>query len=106
MATAPIVSAELRHLGGALAQPRNGALERLHGTFALFAVAPAFDAESAMAADMALTRLDEALEPWDCGRVIPTFTPHVSRAYDGRTRSRLRAVKARVDGDGLFSECW
>ena len=63
--TAPLVSVELRHLGGALARGSvcHGALNDMQAAYALFAVGIMPDAESAMAVDAALTRLTDALEP-------------------------------------------
>ena len=68
LGTQPLVSVELRHLGGALARPADGALDRLHGAYGLFAVGATPDAETAMAVDVALTRLLEAFGPWEADR--------------------------------------
>jgi hypothetical protein len=67
----PLISIELRHLGGALARTStaHGALDRVRGEFSLFAVGTAGDAERA-----ALTRLTDALEPWDSGYAFPNFS--------------------------------
>jgi hypothetical protein len=104
-ADAPLVSVELRHLGGALGRSSvcHGALGAVTGEYALFAVGIVPDAEAAMAVDAALTRLTDALEPWDAGRALVNFTHGRARFYDGFTQHRLRALKAQMDGEGLFA---
>ena len=93
----PLVSVELRHLGGALP---------VDAGFSLFAVGVPMDAASAMAIDAALARLMEATAPFDAGRALLNFTDKTSRAdrfFDPYTLQQLRAVKHRVDGDDLFA---
>jgi FAD/FMN-containing dehydrogenase len=101
-ANPPLLSVELRHLGGALKRPRNAALDALHGAYVLHAVGPTPDAEAAMAVDAALTRLTDALEPWDAGRAIRNFSDRPRRFYDDAAAERLNAIKARHDRDGIF----
>ena len=63
------------------------------------------DAEAAMAVDAALARLMHAMAPCDAGRALLNFSERpqqADRLFDGHTLRRLRAVKARVDGDDLF----
>jgi FAD/FMN-containing dehydrogenase len=71
----PLVSVELRHLRGALARTStaHGALDRLCGEFSLCAVGLTPNNDCAHAVDRALTRLTDALEPWDTGHVLPNF---------------------------------
>jgi hypothetical protein len=66
----PLLSIELRHLGGALGRTStaHGALDRVHGEFSLFAVG------CVPAVRPVLTRLIDAFEPWDTGHVIPNFS--------------------------------
>jgi hypothetical protein len=93
----PLVSVELRHLGGALA---------IDAGYSLFAVGVGMNAESAMAIDTALARLLTATEPFDAGRALLNFTEHpvpADRFFDAHTLHQLRAVKARIDGDDLFA---
>jgi FAD/FMN-containing dehydrogenase len=94
----PLVSVELRHLGGALP---------IDAAFSLFAVGMPMDAASAMAIDSALADLMRATEPFDAGRALLNFTDRpqadASRFFDPSTLRRLRAVKTRVDGDDLFA---
>lgn len=104
-ADAPLVSVELRHLGGAIARGSvcHGALDDVQGSYALFAVGIVPDAEAAMAVDAALTRLTDALEPYDAGRALLNFTAGTGRFYDGFTQHRLRALKAQLDPEGVFA---
>ncbi|MBE2319185.1 FAD-binding oxidoreductase [Solirubrobacter sp. CPCC 204708] len=103
-AGAPLLAVELRHLGGAMARGSvcNGALNDVKGEFLMFSVGLAPDAETAMTVDAALARLDDALEPWDAGRALVNFTERPARFHDGFTQHRLRALKAQVDGAGIF----
>ena len=102
-AGAPLVSVELRHLGGALSRGSvcHGALNDVKAEFALFAVGLVPDAQAAMAVDAALARLTDALEPWDAGRALLNFTERPARFHDGFTQHRLRALKAQLDGAGI-----
>ena len=81
----------------------HGALNDTHAAYALFAVGIVPTAEAAMAVDAALTRLTDALEPCDAGRALLNFTHGTGRFYDGFTQHRLRALKAQLDGAGLFA---
>jgi hypothetical protein len=93
----PLVSVELRHLGGALP---------IDAAFSLFAVGVPMDAASAMAIDGALARLMAATLQFDAGRALLNFTDrpsHAGRFFDAYTLNQLRAVKHRVDGGDLFA---
>ncbi|MEA2319278.1 MAG: hypothetical protein QOD44_3467 [Solirubrobacteraceae bacterium] len=103
----PLLSVELRQLGGAIGTPpaEHGALAKLSGTFALFAVGIPMDAEAGAAIDAHLEHVLEAMDPWDAGRRYLNFTerPADARAFftDG-THRRLQAVKARYDAGDVF----
>ncbi|MEA2462174.1 MAG: hypothetical protein QOH90_2351 [Actinomycetota bacterium] len=93
----PLVSVELRHLGGALP---------VDAAFSLFAVGVVASAEAAMAIDAALARVMEAMEPYDAGRALMNFSDRPAQAdrlFDSHTLHRLRAVKKRVDDGDLFA---
>ena len=76
----PLVSVELRHLGGALARPGTGALDMVDGNYSLFAVGIAPDAETAQAVDAALATVADALAPWDTGRFFDDCAPSTACA--------------------------
>jgi len=103
-AGAPLVSVEIRHLGGALGRGSvcHGASNWLRGEYALFAVGIVPTAEAAMAVDAALTRLTEALDPWDTGRAIFNFADKPAACFDGYTVHRLRALKGRIDPENAI----
>ena len=82
-----LVSAEIRHLGGALARPQagQGSLGTLDCQFMTFGVG--------------------ALAPYDTGRQYLNFTEastDPARFYRPDVFHRLRAVKAAYDPDNLF----
>lgn len=104
-AGAPLLAVELRHLGGAVSRGSvcNGALNDLKAEFLLFAVGLIDGAETTIAVDAALARLTDTLHPWDAGRALANFTERPARFHDGFTQHRLRALKAQLDGAGLFA---
>ena len=103
-----LLTAELRQLGGAFAEPsgRGGALDRLDADLASFAAAvpmPGYDPD-AVRADLA--RLRGALSRHDTGFTAPTFVEDVDaphRALTEETQARVDAIRRRVDPDGLFA---
>jgi FAD/FMN-containing dehydrogenase len=103
----PLVSAEIRHVGGALARsaPHHGALATFDASFLTFALGMVFDEETYRANRAQLEVLHYALAPVDTGRQYLNFTEEETdpaRFYTPETYRRLRAVKARVDGDNLL----
>jgi len=102
----PLLSVELRHLGGALsrASDRHGAVATMEGDFAFFAVGMAPDAEAA-AADAHVDVVKAAVAEWDAGRRYLNFTerPIDTRcAYSAAAYRRLQTVKTLVDPDDVF----
>jgi FAD/FMN-containing dehydrogenase len=103
----PLLSVELRQLGGALArrEPGHGALGALDGDYSLFAVGMVTGAEAAMAIDSALSELLDAMAPWDAGTGYLNLVEspdHPRRFFDAATYDRLRAIKASADPGGVF----
>jgi FAD/FMN-containing dehydrogenase len=103
----PLLSVELRHLGGALARARegSGALATMEGDFAFFAVGMAPHAEAAAAVDAHVDVVKGALAEWDAGRRYLNFaerTIDTRCAYSAAAHRRLRAVKTLVDPDDVF----
>jgi FAD binding domain/Berberine and berberine like len=100
----PLISVEVRHLGGALARraPGHGALASIEADFALFAVgmAPTPELGAAVKARVELVRA--AMSQWDAGRAYLNFTERREggeQLFGPVTYRRLQAVKARVDPD-------
>jgi hypothetical protein len=103
----PLVSVDLRHLGGALARADEGygALAALEGDFSLYAVGVAPDPEAAAAVHSYVDVLKGALAPWDAGRRLLNFSERridPRAAYPAAAYRRLRAVKTLVDPDDVF----
>jgi FAD/FMN-containing dehydrogenase len=102
-----LVSAEIRHLGGALSRPAPGAgaLATLDGSYLSFELGLLFDESMRPGVRTQLDRISEALAPYDSGRQYLNFTEATTdpaRFYRQQAYERLRAVKGRVDPDGLF----
>jgi len=101
----PLISVELRHLGGALArcEPAHGAISRLPGSFALFGVGIA--AGPATAANVAqLDRIREALALYESGSYLNFDEEEgdAARFFTPETYGRLREVKALYDPEDVF----
>jgi hypothetical protein len=103
----PLLSVELRHLGGALSTPApaNGALSALDAAFAVFAVGIAGDLEGKAAVERHVDAVLAALRPWDAGTIYFNFTERPAagrRIYPEHVEHRLRRVKAAYDPSGLI----
>jgi hypothetical protein len=103
----PLLSIELRHLGGALARsaPEHGALDTLGGDYAMFAVGVPMSDELAAASEETFARVGEALAPYDSGRAYLNFQERPTdpaRLFEQGTYRRLRAVRAEHDRDEVF----
>jgi hypothetical protein len=103
----PLVSAEIRHVGGAFARPEpgQGALGTLDGAFLTFAVGMVLDAESRRGVSERLALLEHALAPYDTGRRYLNFTDRPTdpaRFYTPATYQRLRLLKAVIDSDNVM----
>ena len=103
----PLLSLELRLLGGALtAAPTDaGALASLDQAFLTLGVGMVMDPDMASAITAHLDLVSTALEPWDSGVKYANFVdvPIDTRAcYPPETFDRLQEIKARYDGHDLF----
>jgi FAD/FMN-containing dehydrogenase len=103
----PLVSAEIRHLGGAAQRsaPHHGALATLDAEFITFSVGILADAALMPAFRAQLDTIAAAFAPCTNGREYLNFTEvrtDPARFYTPETYARLRAVKARVDPDEVF----
>jgi FAD/FMN-containing dehydrogenase len=103
----PLVSVEVRHAGGALAHkaPGSGAVGALQGQFLMFAVGMTPTPELAAAVRHHVELVQNALAPWDSGRMYLNFAEKRERGerlFGDLTYRRLQAVKAAVDPDDVF----
>jgi len=103
----PILSLEIRHLGGelAVARPEHGAQPALDAGFVVFSLGIPMDADVAAALLGHFPRVRRALGPWDSGRHYFNLaeqetdprTMYPAAAYD-----RLRDVKLAYDPADVF----
>jgi hypothetical protein len=103
----PLLSLELRQLGGALTEaPADaGALVALDQAFLTFGVGMIMDPGSATAINTQLDIVADALRPWDSGVRLANFSdvPIDSRTcFPPETFHRLQEVKGRYDPADLF----
>ena len=103
----PLLSLELRLLGGALtdAPPDAGALASLDQAFLTLGVGMVMDPGMASAINAHLDLVSNALEPWDSGVKFANFVdaPIDTRMlYPPETFDRLQEVKTRYDRHDLF----
>ena len=103
----PILSAEIRHLGGAVARrsSQHGAIDSWESPYLMFAVgiAPTPDARTAI--DGAVARLREMLAPWEAEHTYLNFaeTRRKARAlFSSASYHRLRRIKAIIDPADLI----
>jgi FAD/FMN-containing dehydrogenase len=103
----PLLSLELRLLGGALTQapPDAGALACIDHAFLTLGVGMVMGPDMASAINGHLDLVSNALEPWDSGVTYANFidVPIDTRmCYPSETFDRLQEVKARYDRNDLF----
>ena len=103
----PLLMVELRQLGGAFATPpaEHGALAKMSGTFAFFAVGMAMDEAMGAAVTAHIDHVIETMDPWDAGRRYLNFTERPSDPgafFPEGTLRRLQAVKRAYDPADVF----
>jgi FAD/FMN-containing dehydrogenase len=101
-----LVVAEIRHLGGALAEPdpNGGVLDHIDASYLLFGTGLA-DPGSAEATERDLGRLIDAMRPAEAGKRLYGFAESecsLSDCFEPDSVARLRDVRDRVDPDRLF----
>ena len=98
-----LISAEIRHLGGAIARPapEHGALAAIRAPYIMFAVGMAPSPEVAAMVEAQVDGVKDALAPW---RAKHDYMNFVERPVESRTLypnemtyRRLQAVKAKYD---------
>jgi FAD/FMN-containing dehydrogenase len=103
----PILSSELRQLGGALGRPApgGGALSQLDAAFASYSIGVPMGPESAAAISEHISLVNDTLARWGSGRVYTNFS---DARVDARSLfppdafARLVELKRRMDPSGLF----
>jgi hypothetical protein len=103
----PLVSIEIRHLGGALAQPaaEHGALAALEAAFAVFALGMPGGLDEHPELRRWLQTAIGALEPWSSPRGYLNFAEQPTDArtlFPEDVYRRLRSVKRAYDPHGTF----
>ncbi|MGH3264867.1 MAG: hypothetical protein ACRDNS_23075, partial [Trebonia sp.] len=103
----PLLSVELRQLGGELARsrPEHGALSSIQAPFLLYAVGIAPTPASASAIAAHLDRLRAAMAPWGSDQACLNFAETArdpATLWSEHAHRRLSQVKARVDPDDLI----
>jgi hypothetical protein len=102
-----LVSAEIRHVGGALqrSRPDHGALDTFDADYLTFGVGMVFGEESYTSHRAALAAIRWAFYPADNGRKYLNFTEERSDPatfYGPEAYRRLREVKRDVDPGNIF----
>jgi hypothetical protein len=103
----PLLSVEIRHLGGELARPRpgNGALASVDARYVLHAIGMAPDAEATAAVSMQAGAVKRALAPWAARQMYLNFAETQRPAaplWTEHAYQRLRRIKAAVDPANLI----
>jgi FAD binding domain/Berberine and berberine like len=102
-----LLSVEVRHLGGAVAEarPGNGALAKIDAEYLMFAVGITPTAEAKAVVDADVAAVHEALAPWDSGRRYLNFAEVKvtgQSIWGPEPLARLKRVKAAWDAGNVF----
>ena len=103
----PILSAEIRHLGGAIARPRpeHGAVAAFEAPFSTFAVGVVPTPEAHALVHAAIARFRAALAPWEAQHTYLNLAESRRSAATLFTEAayrRLRRIKAAYDPTDLI----
>jgi len=103
----PLLSVEVRQLGGALARPRpdHAALASAAGEYGLYGVGIAATPEMAGACAAHLEAVSEALSPWKAPRMVANFAEtrrDPASLWGEEAHARLCMLKRRLDPDDMF----
>ena len=103
----PMLSLELRHLGGAVARrdSRHGALDAFEAPYVWFGVGVAATPELKEAVETATARLRDVLAPWESEHTYLNFAEtrrQASQLFSSASYHRLRRIKAMVDPTELI----
>ncbi|WP_217183625.1 FAD-binding oxidoreductase [Streptomyces sp. AC495_CC817] len=104
----PLIGIDIRMLGGALDAPRRSGVASLRSaTWLLHALSPLFPGAPREPGDASIAGIGALLDPITAPRTIPTFlTPGqtLERCVSDDELSRLRAVRAAADPEGVLHE--
>ena len=103
----PILSAEIRHLGGAVGRrsSQHGAVDAFEAPYLMFAVGIAPTPEFAQQVAESVAALRGTLEPWESDHTYMNFAEHRRKAstlFSSASYHRLRRIKAIVDPTGVI----
>ncbi|HEX8205261.1 MAG TPA: FAD-binding oxidoreductase [Solirubrobacteraceae bacterium] len=103
----PLLGAEIRHFGGAMATaPEDaGAMPAIPAPYGTFCVGMAPVPPAIAAVEAHLDRVAEALRPWAADHDFPNLKDRPSdpvRLFGASSAARLAEVKAQVDPDGVI----
>lgn len=104
-ADTPVMFAELRHLGGAVARPQDAALSHLDGEYALLALQMAPTPAHAAAGEIATAAIVDALGAWAAPGAYPNFAERptdASTMFDADAWERLVRTRGLYDPRGLW----
>ncbi|HEX5799553.1 MAG TPA: FAD-binding oxidoreductase [Gaiellaceae bacterium] len=98
----PLLSVEIRHLGGAVARPRpeHGAVSHFEAPFIMYAVGIAPTPEAKEIVEGVTAVLRDALAPWEADHTYLNFAETRrggASLFGGDAHARLRRIKAEVD---------
>jgi hypothetical protein len=103
----PLLSVELRHLGGALATSKwgRGTVSSLDAEFALFAVGITPDDQATQIVRSHVDQVQRVLGRWDTGQMYLNFAErrrYGEALFGEQTYRRLRELKAKYDPHDLI----
>jgi hypothetical protein len=103
----PLLSVEVRQLGGALGRPRpdHAALAAAPGEYALYAVGIAATPETASANEAQIGRVREAMSPWTAPGIVANFAEtrrEPESLWGEDALARLRKMKEEIDPGNMF----
>ena len=103
----PLLSVEIRHLGGAVARPQagHGAVAAFEAPFVMYSVGFAPSPEAAEAIEGALEAMRSAVAPWEAEHTYLNFAETrrgASSLFSEDAYERLRRIKAEVDPNGTI----
>jgi FAD/FMN-containing dehydrogenase len=103
----PILSAEIRHLGGAVGRPKpeHGAVASFDAPYLMFAVGLTPTPEAKAAVEASVHAIQQALSPWEADHTYMNFAESRRAAkslFSEAAYHRLRRIKAAVDPADLI----